>query len=178
MKPVNRPVFWCVGPHRSTDCEDQAACSSIVGRKVFVRRSADLRRIWPGCWGVRLLCSAASPTAGRLLRAAISRPRVHVDRRLLVSGWTALALACRLLGPAAVRRRLLGDTALLRAPLLGRLLAALARDCRSSQRLSRKPPEPGCPPAGIAVYCCRSHQSAFPLPCPATMMNSRRLSPN
>jgi len=65
--------------------------------------------------------------SGRSLRA-VSRPRLFMGWRILASSGTALELARRLLGASPISRSLLGPAAVLRWPLLSRLLAAVVSD--------------------------------------------------
>jgi len=86
-----------------------------------VRRNARLREIRIRWWRARV-------------RSASARTRLHLGGRLLLSGWTALFLARRLLGPSSVCARPLGGAALLRTPLLQRLLAPVVRTAEAAYR--------------------------------------------
>jgi len=97
--------------------EKQIARSPIIGRKLAVRRAGRGcgSRHWP----------AASPA--RSSGGCGTRPWLRLGRRLLVSGWRALGMAWRLLGSPGLCGRPLVRAALLRWPVLPRLLAPLGK---------------------------------------------------
>jgi len=87
----------------------------LAGSSLF----AGVRRRIRGCWSAASACSRVCPTA-------LSWSGLCLGRGLLVSLGTALRVACGLLGAAAISGRVLGSSAILRRPILSRVLAPLA----------------------------------------------------
>lgn len=113
-----RKSGWVGGDH-----ENEIACAFLTGGRIHICRPARV------LWSIRrrrVLCATATTSSGCQLRAAIrAGSRLLLGRRLLVSDGATLLLACGLLGSTALCPRVLGSTALLRSPLLFRLLAPL-----------------------------------------------------
>src|SRR6185436_8825402 len=104
--------------------EKQVVGIDVPGRKQPVRGSAGVcwHRLWGVCPGSGAdVCRPASP--GGCLCDSPSWSGIHLGLRILVSGWTSLDLARRLLGASALCSRPLDCSALLRRPLLWRILA-------------------------------------------------------
>jgi hypothetical protein len=97
--------------------------TSIPGGKHDVRGTSRIRRIqfWIRAAAGRRVCAAARSDRG--LCAAGSWLRIHVGEWLLVSRGTALGVARRILGASTLCSGILGGAALLRWPLLRRILA-------------------------------------------------------
>src|SRR5437867_2717988 len=125
MKTVNPPLSSCVFFRAGADYENKVARPSVFGCKLPVCQNSRGNRNRHRLSSVRLrILSTAAPTAaGGRLRSGLSRARVHLGSRLLVSCRTALLLARGVLVATALRPRILGRAALLRAPLLSRTLA-------------------------------------------------------
>src|SRR5262245_26377681 len=113
-----------VSPNEEARYENKAAGSSITCGMLAFRGTPFLSRIRRGAGPGCRLCPTA---ACRGLRATtLSRPRLFVDCRLLVSGRRPLFLAGRLLDPSALWEGSLGRATILRPALLRRLLAQVA----------------------------------------------------
>jgi hypothetical protein len=134
--------------------ENEIACPSLAGRKLRVCRDTFFLRSrrWSG---LSLLCCAASTTSARDRVCACTGSRLHLDWGLLVSGRSTLAVARRILGSAAIRRRLLDRSALLRRPLLCGLLAPVSfgHQFNSSARLDWAALFVEQPAATLTLHC-------------------------
>src|SRR6266852_3501358 len=108
--------------NETSDIDAGPGCQfNVRGDAIFLRdrRRSRLRiRLWP-C--LLLRAASARVLSGLCLRSC-SGNRLLVDRRILVSLWRPLFLAARILGAPALSWRVLGWPALLRWPLLPRLL--------------------------------------------------------
>jgi hypothetical protein len=123
-KTPNIPLFSCFSEWRAVcnreggrSYEKQIVRSSIIGRKLVVRRA---RR---GCRSRHWRATAGSSRC----RPGRAGSRIRLGRWLLVSGWWALGLARGLLGPPGLCGCSLVWPALLRWPVLPRLLAPLGK---------------------------------------------------
>src|SRR5712691_9764174 len=132
----SRPVFknlesgnsFALSSSRNEDENETSDIDAGPGRQLNVRgdaiflrdrRRSRLRiRLWP-C--LLLRAASARVLSGLCLRSC-SGNRLLVDRRILVSLWRPLFLAARILGAPALSWRVLAWPALLRRPLLPRLL--------------------------------------------------------
>src|SRR5579875_2330065 len=91
-----RAATWIGG---RVNHENEIACTSAVGRQLCICSSACVLWCWCWRWSGVLLCSrATSAGASCDVCSAGAWSWLQLGRRVLLSSWPALVLACRLLG--------------------------------------------------------------------------------